>query len=108
MARRNLVVTIQVKVPIILKKDDDIGGYFVECPVLDVCSQGDNKKDAEKNIREAIGLFLISCFEKGTLNQVLKDCGFQPLKKAPKKTAKRKTIPHEKTIEVDFPMEVAC
>ena len=108
MAKHISVVTFQVKLPIIIKRDDAIDGYVAECPVLDVCSQGVNKKDTEKNIREAISLFLMSCFERGTLNDVLKDCGFHPLKKAPRKTAKPRPIPHEKTITVGFPMEVAC
>jgi predicted RNase H-like HicB family nuclease len=46
------------------------------CPPLDVCSQGPTKQEAKKNITEAITLFLVSCFESGTLDQALKECGF--------------------------------
>lgn len=43
------------------------------CPTLDIHSQGKTKKEAIYNIIEAISLFLITCFEKGTLEAVLKE-----------------------------------
>jgi hypothetical protein len=35
---------------------------------------------ARENLIEALKLFLITCFEKGTLDIVLKECGFKPTK----------------------------
>ena len=55
------------------------GAYFVTvCPPLDVCSQGDTEEAALVNLGEALHLFVESCFERGTLDEVLKDCGFEP------------------------------
>ena len=52
--------------------------YIVaSCPVLDIFSQGDNKDEAKKNLTEAVHLFLSSCYERGTLDAVLKECGFE-------------------------------
>ncbi len=50
--------------------------YVASCPILDVFSQGDTEKIAKKNLSEALSLFFRSCFERGTLDAVLKQCGF--------------------------------
>lgn len=49
---------------------------LASCPALDIHSQGDTEKAAKANLVEAMASFLISCFERGTLDAVLKDCGF--------------------------------
>lgn len=38
--------------------------YLASCPILDVHSQGETPEKAKKNLKEAISLFLISCFGK--------------------------------------------
>ncbi|MGI9337818.1 MAG: type II toxin-antitoxin system HicB family antitoxin [Gammaproteobacteria bacterium] len=58
-------------------REDAAGGYVVYCPALDVCSQGDTIAEAKKNIIEATQCFLEGCYEMGTLNKVLLECGFQ-------------------------------
>ena len=55
------------------------GAYYVSaCPSLNVCSQGATEEAALVNLAEALHLFMESCFERGTLEEVLKDCGFRP------------------------------
>ena len=55
------------------------GAYYISvCPPLDVYSQGDTEEAALVNLAEALHLFIESCFERGTLEEVLKDCGFKP------------------------------
>ncbi len=51
--------------------------YVASCPALDVFSQGETEIQAEKNLRETLCLFLTSCIERGTLDTVLKECGFR-------------------------------
>ena len=51
--------------------------FVAACPILDITSQGDNEEQAKKNLGEAISLFFTSCFERGVLDEVLKDCGFK-------------------------------
>ncbi len=51
--------------------------YVASCPVLDVASQGETEKKARDNLVEALTLFLTTCIEIGTLNGVLKQCGFK-------------------------------
>lgn len=45
------------------------------CPVLDVASQGKTAKSAERNLREAVHLFLRDCLESGTLEHVFREAG---------------------------------
>ena len=56
--------------------------YVASCPILDVFSQGDTPEQAQNNLIEALTLFLTSCFERGTLDAVLKECGFHTHKTA--------------------------
>ena len=50
------------------------------CPILDVHSQGENESKAKKNLANALSLFFVSCFERGTLDAVLKECGFHAIR----------------------------
>ncbi|MFH1672180.1 MAG: hypothetical protein ABIF87_01950 [Pseudomonadota bacterium] len=52
--------------------------FLASCPILDVHAQGDTEKQAKKNLVEALTLFFVSCFERGTLDAVMKECGFTP------------------------------
>lgn len=88
--------------PIVFEKDKDLNEYVVTCPILDICSQGSTKKEAEKNIREAVGLFLLSCIERDTLNEVLKECGFKPMLRKPISALKGKNPPPIKTSMFKF------
>ena len=73
-------VFFEVTVPMKIKKEE---GLFISCcPVLDIYSQGKTAAEARKNIIEATRLFITACFERGTLDAVLKECGFAALKKS--------------------------
>ena len=52
--------------------------YLSSCPILDVHSQGETEKIAREKLIEALSLFFVSCFERGTLDAALKECGFKP------------------------------
>lgn len=70
-------VTFHASLPIKITKKKK---YYVSCcHVLDVWSQGETKTKATENLREALQLFLIDCFERGTLDKVLKESGFTTL-----------------------------
>ena len=75
MKMQNDTVLFQVRLPIFHKLEGD--WHIASCHVLDVHSQGHTKEEATKNIIEAIQLFIESCFERGTLERVLKDRGFK-------------------------------
>jgi predicted RNase H-like HicB family nuclease len=72
------------------------------CPLVDVYSQGDSEQEAKDNLVDALSLFFISCIERNTLDDVLKECGFRPF-----------TVGNvaeqigEEFIDVNIPFEVA-
>ena len=71
---------MKMKLPIKFVKKEK--WYVASCPVLDVFSQGNTKKQAKDNLSEALSLFFVTCLEHGTLDGVLRDCGFRPAKRA--------------------------
>ena len=74
-------IAMEFKVPARIRKK---GKWFISsCPLLDVHSQGHSRDEAEYNLVDALASFLISCDERGTLGQVLRDCGFVPVAEAP-------------------------
>ncbi len=74
MPKKQTTVNFTAKLPYrIEKKEKWVVSY---CPLLDVYSQGNTEQEAIKNLIEALSLFFINCLEMGTLDRVLKDCGF--------------------------------
>jgi len=64
---------LELTVPVKLKKKGEF--YIASCSVLDVHSQGKTERKAMENLKEAIRLFLETCFEMGTLDEVLREAG---------------------------------
>lgn len=79
-------VTFRASFPIKITEKEK--HYVSCCTVLDVWSQGETKAKAIENLREALQLFLIDCYERGTLDKVLKDSGFTAARIPPKKEMK--------------------
>jgi predicted RNase H-like HicB family nuclease len=65
----------RIKVPVKIAKRKR--WVLASCPILDLHSQGETEKKARENLGEAMRLFFVSCFERGTLDKVLKKCGFR-------------------------------
>ncbi|MBF0319247.1 MAG: type II toxin-antitoxin system HicB family antitoxin [Nitrospirae bacterium] len=93
-----MTASIDFNLPVKFKQKKGI--VIASCPVLDVVTQGETIEEARKNIKEAVGLFISTCFECGTLEAVLKECGF--------KAAKKETRNHSQvdTIVVQIPFTV--
>jgi predicted RNase H-like HicB family nuclease len=73
-------IAMEFKVPARIRKK---GKWFISsCPLLDVHSQGHSRDEAERNLVDALASFLISCYERGTLGEVLRDAGFGPVAEA--------------------------
>lgn len=92
---------IEFKLPFKIKKDN--GWYVSSCSIIDVHSQGKTIKKAKENLGEALSLFLVSCFERGTLSEVLRESGLRPLHKAPR-TPKR--IDKSKYLDIDISFNI--
>ena len=69
-------IRFELAVPAEVRRDGD--HYVSFCPALDVYSQGPSEEAALDNLTEALQLFVESCLARGTLDQVLQDCGFVP------------------------------
>ena len=67
-------VKFTIELPVKLTKGEK--WHVASCPILDVHSQGDTVEEAKSNLTEALTLFFLSCFERGTLDEVLRECGF--------------------------------
>src|SRR5437016_11226962 len=52
------------------------GCYVAHCPPLDITTQGQTEAEAKKNLIEASELFVISCFERGTFEQAMRELGW--------------------------------
>jgi len=70
----------ELKVPAEIFKDGSV--YVSCCPVFDVYSQGNTEEEAKNNLVEALTGFLITCYEMGTLSEVLRESGFAPADKS--------------------------
>ncbi len=81
----NAPVEVEVKLQVCIEKTDH--GYTAFCEALDVYAEAPSKRQAEKNIREALSLFLETCMEMGTFHEVLTSSGFKAQLKQRKKKA---------------------
>ena len=70
----NALVRFEINVPAAAHFDGE--RFISSCELLGVMSQGETEKVALDNLVEAIQGFLETCFEMGTLDEVLKECGF--------------------------------
>jgi predicted RNase H-like HicB family nuclease len=76
----------------ILKKEN--GWYIAYCPPLDITTQGRTESQAKKNLAEASELFVVSCFERGTFEQALRELGWTVVAaRSAERHGKRSVIP---------------
>lgn len=71
----NNTVRFQMRVPVAVRQEGN--WFYSSCPPLDVHSQGLSRLEAINNLIEALQLFVTTCFELGTLEQVLHDMGLE-------------------------------
>ena len=88
-------IRIELAVPAEIREDGD--RFVSVCPPLDVYSQGPTEEAAVENLVEALQLFVESCYARGTLDRVLKDCGFEP-------DSDPVSIEKQRLIHVPFPL----
>lgn len=99
----NLTVQFNANLPIKITKRRK--WILASCPVLDIHSQGDTVEQAKENLAEALSLFFISCFERGTLDIVLKECGFKAVQPLPSEI-KNPIVEREDYINVPIPFVI--
>lgn len=67
-------IAISIRLPIKITRKGK--RFLASCSSLDVVTQGETQEEAKRNMGEALHLFFRSCIERGTLDAVLKQCGF--------------------------------
>ena len=92
----------QLTLPARIKKKKEC--YVSSCDVLDIHSQGYSEEEARQNLAEAIKLFIISCYERGTLDEALKECGFRALRVPAKPGRKTEVV----TVPIPFSARSHC
>lgn len=68
-------IGISVHLRCFVRSDDE--HWIAGCPALDVFSQGTDREDAKRCLREAVLLWVESCVERGTLDEALRESGFR-------------------------------
>lgn len=91
------LLRLEFRLPADVKKKGRI--FVAQCRLLDVFTQGGTRAEAMENLREAIKLFLQSCLERGTLERVLRESGFES-------TADTGSLPRGKQEYVDVPLSL--
>ncbi len=92
--------TMEFKLPAQVRKK---GKWFISsCRLLDVHSQGHTREQAERNLKDALATFLLSCYERGTLEIVLREAGFVPAVGRPKKSKTGARSQKEVTVPLPF------
>lgn len=69
-------VSFSMRVPAVVRREGR--WFYSSCPVLDVHSQGHSEEESLNNLIEALQLFVETCYEQGSLEQVLRAQGFEP------------------------------
>lgn len=73
---------IEFKLQGCARHDDASGVYHSWCPALDLHSQGETIEEAKLAINSAVRLYVVHCYEKGTLESVLNARGFQAVSRS--------------------------
>lgn len=81
-------VSIKVRLTAYIRQED--GVYVVRCPMLGVSTYGKTIDEAKENIADATRGFLQTCYEMGTLNDVLLECGFKCHSRQQRATRKKR------------------
>jgi predicted RNase H-like HicB family nuclease len=85
----------------ILRKEN--GWYIAHCPPLDITTQG--RTEAKRNLAEASELFVVSCFERGTFEQALRELGWSVVAGRPAaRQGKRSVIPRKGAFRFPVPV----
>lgn len=100
------LITFSMNIPVDVNREGEM--YISCCPPLDVYSQGSTEDEAIRNLIEACQVFVESCFERGTLEQVLKDCGFSPTRKKPVQNNKMRHLDVPLSLVANNAQNCAC
>ena len=83
------------------------GWIIASCDLLDIHSQGKSRGEAAARLKEEIELFIECCYKGGTLNHILKECGFDKIDSGDElDEAVTGEIPGEEIVAVSVPLSL--
>ena len=88
------LVKIEFKLDLSIKQEGD--WYISACHSLGVFSQGKTEDEAKRNLEEAVRMFILSSLRRSTLDEILRECGFNMIKEV----SPRETNP---SLNIDIP-----
>ena len=90
---------------------EEDGQFVAYCEPLDLASQGDTPEQAHSRLGEAVRLFIDSCFERGTLEQVLSERQFtlqlasSPASEPVRQSQRRQAVSYD-MVDLPIPLEL--
>ena len=90
---------------------EEDGQFVAYCEPLDLASQGDTPEQARSRLGEAVRLFIDSCFERGTLEQVLSERQFtlqlasNPAREPVRQSQRHQAVSYD-TVDLPIPLEI--
>lgn len=72
------VGTVEISLDLLCTVKQDARGsrWVAGCPALDLFSQGRTEEEAKLCLKEATGIWVEDCLERGTLDQALREVSF--------------------------------
>ncbi len=82
---------IYIVLTYMINKEDKM--FFAHCPELDIGSQGDTVEEANRNLKDAVVLYLNTIEELGTRKEIFKKKNIKIYHYKPKPTLKKINMP---------------
>lgn len=96
-------IRFEVRLPVQFHKEGR--AVIAYTPALDLSSQGASHEAAARSLVQAIRLWFDSCYERGTLEAALKECGFRPVR--PGEESQEEEGEEGEFVTVPFPLMAA-
>lgn len=96
-------VAIEAELSLKILKEDDF--FVAYCSELDLSSHGETVEEAQKNFGEVLNIFFEEITKKGTLDDVLLECGWQKVEDKEKHIPK--WIPPAYVLETTVPLKIS-
>lgn len=72
-----LIDTLKFRLTAHYRRDDETRAYVMYCPTLDIYTAAPTRSECKATMRSAAILFIRTCYNRGMLDQVLRQRGLQ-------------------------------
>ncbi len=96
-----MLIPVTMHLPYTLESEGD--WIVASCDALDIHAQGKSADEAVTQLKWEMELFLEHCYKGGTLETVLRDCGFERMSEDAVPVEFPETPSDDRTVEVRVP-----